>query len=170
MFCFQFLFYFYTIFKGYFPLTVIKKYWLYSLCCIQYILELILYPIFCTSQSLTLICPPLVTISFSSMSVSLFLFYSRVCLIFGEDSWEFWTARRSNQSVLKESTLNIHWKDCCWSWSSNVLGTWCKEPTHWKRPWHWERVRAGGKAGGRGWDGWIASPIQWTWIWAHSGR
>ena len=86
MFCFQFLFYFYTIFKGYFPLTVIKKYWIYSLCCIQYILEPILHPVFCTSQSFTLICPPLVTISFSSMSVSLFLFYSRVCLISGEDS------------------------------------------------------------------------------------
>ena len=39
----------------------------------------------------------------------------------------------------KESTLNIHWKDCCWSWSSNTLVTWCKEPTHWKRPWCWER-------------------------------
>ena len=32
-----------------------------------------------------------------------------------------WTARRANQSILKESTLNIHWKDWCWSWSSNTL-------------------------------------------------
>ena len=33
-----------------------------------------------------------------------------------------WTARRSNQSVLKEiSPLNIHWKHWCWSWSSNTL-------------------------------------------------
>ena len=30
------------------------------------------------------------------------------------------------------STLNIHWKDCCWSWSSNTLATWCEKPTHWK--------------------------------------
>ena len=44
-----------------------------------------------------------------------------------------WTARWSNQSILK-STLSIHWKDWCWSWSSNPLATWCKEPTHWKRP------------------------------------
>ena len=43
-----------------------------------------------------------------------------------------WTARRSNQSILKEITLNIHWKDWCWSWSSNTLATWCVEPTHWK--------------------------------------
>ena len=44
-----------------------------------------------------------------------------------------WTARRSNQSILKKSTLNIHWKDWGWSWSSNTLATWCEEPTHWKR-------------------------------------
>ena len=75
-----------------------------------------------------------------------------------------WTARRSNQSILKESTLNIHWKDCCWS--SNTSATWGKEPTHWKRPWCWERLRA--EEGGRGWDGWKASPTQWTWIWANS--
>jgi len=46
-----------------------------------------------------------------------------------------WTARRSNQSILKKSVLNIHWKNWCWSWSSNILATWCKELTHWKRHW-----------------------------------
>ena len=50
-----------------------------------------------------------------------------------------WTARRSNQSILKKSTLNIHWKDWCWSWNSNTLATSCKEPTHWKKSWCWER-------------------------------
>ena len=35
-----------------------------------------------------------------------------------------WTAKRSNKSILK-STLNIHWKDWCWSWSSNTLAIWC---------------------------------------------
>jgi len=44
-----------------------------------------------------------------------------------------WTARRSNQSILK-STLNIHWKDWCWSWSANTLAIWCEAPTHWKNP------------------------------------
>ena len=39
---------------------------------------------------------------------------------------------------------------------------------HWKRPWCWERLRAGGEAEDRGWDGWIASPTQWTWVWASS--
>ena len=46
-----------------------------------------------------------------------------------------WTARRKNQSILiRKSTLNIHWKVWCWSWSSNTLATWGKELTHWKRP------------------------------------
>ena len=63
----------------------------------------------------------------------------------------------------------VHWKDWCWSWSSNTLVTWCKEPTHWKRPWYWERLRAG-EGGDRGWDGWMISLTQWTWIWAVSGR
>ena len=42
-----------------------------------------------------------------------------------EDSWTWtvpWTARRSNQSILKEITLNTHWKDCCWSWSDQYFG------------------------------------------------
>ena len=64
-----------------------------------------------------------------------------------------WTARRSNQSILKESTLNIHWKDWCWSWSSNTWATWCQELTHWKRPWCWKRLKAGGEGDDRGWDG-----------------
>ena len=42
--------------------------------------------------------------------------------------------------------------------------------THWKRPWCWERLRAGGEGGYRGWDDWMASPTQWTWVWANSRR
>ena len=38
-------------------------------------------------------------------------------------------------------TLNIHWKDWCWSWSSSILATWCDELTHWKRPWCWKDWR-----------------------------
>ena len=69
-----------------------------------------------------------------------------------------------------KQTLNIHWKDWCWSWSSSTLATSCKQPTHWKGPWCWERLRAGGEVGDRGWSGWMASVTQWTRIWAYSGR
>ena len=79
-----------------------------------------------------------------------------------------WTARRSNQSILKKSVLNICWKDRCWSGNSNILATWWEELTHWKKPWGWERLKAGGEGDDRGWDGWMASPTQWTWVWASS--
>ena len=65
--------------------------------------------------------------------------------------------------VLVKSVLNIPWKDWCWSWNSNTLATWW-ELTHWKRPWCWERLKAG-EGDDRGWDGWMASPTQWTWVW-----
>ena len=67
-------------------------------------------------------------------------------------------------------TLSIHWKNWFWSWSSNTLATWCKELTHWERPWCWERLKAGGEGDDWGWDGWMASWTQWTWVWANSGR
>ena len=58
------------------------------------------------------------------------------------------------------------WKDWFWSLNSDTLATSCKELTHWKRPWCWERLKAGGEGDDRGWDGWVASPTQWTWVWA----
>ena len=66
--------------------------------------------------------------------------------------------------------MNIHWKDWCWSWSSNTLATWFEELTQWKRPWCWKRLRAGGEGDNRGWDGWVALSTQWIWVWANSGR
>ena len=53
-------------------------------------------------------------------------------------------------------------------WSSSTLATWCEEPTHWRRPWGWERLRAGGELEHRRWDGWMASLTQRTWVWVDS--
>ena len=39
-----------------------------------------------------------------------------------------------------------------------------------KRHWCWERLKAGGEGDERGWDDWMASLTQWTWVWANSGR
>ena len=61
---------------------------------------------------------------------------------------------------------NIYWKD--WCWNSNILATWCKDLTHWKRPWCLERLKAGGEGDNRGWDGWMASLTGWTRVWASS--
>ena len=98
------------------------------------------------------------------------------------DAFELWCGRRLLKSALdskeikpvnpkkKKSTMNIHWKDWCWSWRSNILATCYKEPTHWEEPWCWERLKTKGEGDDRGWNGWIALLIQWTWIWLNSRR
>ena len=51
----------------------------------------------------------------------------------------------------------------------NTLATWCEELTHWKRPWCWERLKAWREGDDGGWDGWMASPTQWTRVWVNFG-
>ena len=80
-----------------------------------------------------------------------------------------WTARKSNQSILKEISPEYLLKDWCWSWNSNTLATWWEELTHLKRPWCCERLKAGGERDDRRWDGWMASLTQWAWVWVDSG-
>ena len=57
-----------------------------------------------------------------------------------------WTARRSNQSILKEISPGVHWKDWCWSWNSNTLATSWEKLTHGKDPdvgWDWGQEEKG---------------------------
>ena len=75
-----------------------------------------------------------------------------------------WTARRSNQSILKQISPG-----CSLEGMMLKLKLQYKELTHWKRLWCWEGLRAGGEGDDRGWDGWMASLTQWTWIWVNSG-
>ena len=88
----------------------------------------------------------------------------------GEDSWESLGLQRDQTSQSqRKSVLNVHWKVSCWSWKSNSLATWLEGLPHWKRSWCWERWKAGGDGDDRGWDGWMASLTQWTWVWVGSG-
>ena len=73
-------------------------------------------------------------------------------------------------------TLKVLW-DVKYKWRQR--GAEAETPILWplvqrtdllERPRCWERLKAGGKGDDRGWDGWLASPTQWTWIWASSGR
>ena len=73
-----------------------------------------------------------------------------------------WTARRSNQSILKEISPEYSLKGLMLKLKPNTLATSCEELTHLKRPWCWERLKAGG-------DGWMASPTRWTWVCVNSG-
>ena len=84
------------------------------------------------------------------------------------DGFELWCWRRL-ASPLDTKEMNILWKDWCWSWNFNTLATWYEELTHWKIHWCWERLKAGGEGDDRGWDGWMASLTQWTWVWVSLG-
>ena len=88
----------------------------------------------------------------------------------GEDSWEFLGLQGDPTNPFwRRSALGFLWKEWCWSWNSSTLATSCKELTHWKRLWCWEGLGAGGEGDDRGWDGWMASLTQWTWVWVNSG-
>ena len=80
-----------------------------------------------------------------------------------------WTARRSNQSILKEISPEYSLEGRMLKLRFQYFGTWCEELTHLKRPWCWERLKADGDGNNRGWDGWMALPTQWTWVWVNSG-
>ena len=90
------------------------------------------------------------------------------------DVFELWCWRRLEspldcKEIQPVQPKGDHWKDWCWSWSSNTLATWCEELTHLKRPWCWEGCGAGGEGDDRGWDSWMPSPTQWIWVWVNSG-
>ena len=79
-----------------------------------------------------------------------------------------WTAGRSNQSILKEISPKYSLEGLMLKLKLQYFGHLIEQLTHWKRPWCWERLKAGGKGDDRGWDGWMASMICWTWVWAIS--
>ena len=79
-----------------------------------------------------------------------------------------WTARRSNQSILKEINPEYSLEGLMLKLKPNTWATWW-EVTHWKRPWCWERLKAGGEGDDKGCDVWMASLTWWTWVWASSG-
>ena len=81
-----------------------------------------------------------------------------------------WTERRSSQSILKEISPGCSLEGLMLKLTSNTLDTSCEVLTQWKRLWWWEGLRAGGEGDDRGWDGWMSSLTQWTWVWLNSRR
>ena len=79
-----------------------------------------------------------------------------------------WTARRSNQSILKEISPGCSLEGMMLKLKLHTLATSCKELTQWKRLWCWEGLGTGGYGDDRGWDGWMASSTWWTWVWVNS--
>ena len=92
------------------------------------------------------------------------------------DAFELWCWRRllslglqgdPTSTFWRRSALEFLWKEWCWSWNSSTLATSCEELTHWRILWCWEGLGAGGEGDDPGWDGWMASLTQWTWVWAN---
>ena len=79
-----------------------------------------------------------------------------------------WTARRSNQSILKEISPEYSLEGLMLKLKLQYFGQLTQRTDHWKRPWCQERLKAGVDVDDRRWDGWIASLTWWTWDWASS--
>ena len=78
-----------------------------------------------------------------------------------------WTARKSTQSILKEISPGCSLEGLLLKLKLQYFGHLML--THWKRPWCWEGFGATGEGDNKGWDGWMPSPTQWTWVWVNSG-
>ena len=79
-----------------------------------------------------------------------------------------WTARRSNQSILKETSPGCSLEGLMLKLNLQYFGHLTKS---WLigKDWCWEGLRAGGEGNDRGWDGWMALPTRWTRVWVNSG-
>ena len=95
-------------------------------------------------------------------------------------NWCFWTVvlEKTLESPLDCKEIQPgHSKDQSWVFigSTDVEAETPKlwppdaELTHWKRPWCWEGLGEGGEGDDRGWDGWMTSLTQCTWVWVTSG-
>ena len=86
----------------------------------------------------------------------------------GEDSWESWTTRRSNQSILKEISPGSSLVGLILKLKLQFFGHLMGRADSFEKTLMQGRLRAGGEGDDREWDGWMASPIRWTWVWMNS--
>ena len=80
-----------------------------------------------------------------------------------------WTARGSNQSILKEINPGCSLEGLILKLKLQYFGHLMLRTDSSEKTRCLERLRAGGEGDNRGWDGWMASPTQWTWVWVDSG-
>ena len=80
-----------------------------------------------------------------------------------------WTARRSNQSILKEISPECFLEGLMLKLKLQYFGHLMWRVDSLEKPWCWERLKAGGEGDDKGWDGWMALLTQWTWVWVNSG-
>ena len=80
-----------------------------------------------------------------------------------------WTARRSNQSILKEISPEYTLEELMLKLKLQYLGHLMRRMDSLEKTWCWEILKAGGEWDDREWGDWTVSPIWWTWVWASSG-
>ena len=79
-----------------------------------------------------------------------------------------WTTRRSNQSFLEEASPEYLLEGLILKLKVQYFGYMMQRADSFKKILIWEGLKAGGEGDDRGWDGWMASPTQWTWVWVTS--
>ena len=79
-----------------------------------------------------------------------------------------WTARRSNQSILKEISPEYSLEGLMLKLKLQCFGHLMWRTDSFEKTLCWERLKAGGEGDDRGWDGWMASLTQWTWVCVNS--
>ena len=80
-----------------------------------------------------------------------------------------WTARRSNKSILKEISYGCSLEGLMLKLKLQFFGHLMWRADSFEKTLMLGKMRAGGEGDDRGWDGWMASPTQWTWVWVNSG-
>ena len=96
------------------------------------------------------------------------------------NNWCFWTVvlEKTLESPLDcKEIQSVHPKDWSWVFIGRLMlklklqyfGHLMQRADSFERPWCWEKLKAGGEGDDRGWDGWMASLTQWTWVWVNSG-
>jgi len=80
-----------------------------------------------------------------------------------------WTARRSNQSILKEISPECSLEGLMLKLKLQYFCHLIQRTDSLEKTLMLARLQAGGEGDNRGWDGWMGSPTQWTWVWVNSG-
>ena len=81
-----------------------------------------------------------------------------------------WTARRSNQSILKEIRPGCFLEGMMLKLKLQYFVHLMRRVNSLEKTLMLGGLGAGGEGDDRGWDGWMASPTQRTWVWVNSGR
>ena len=108
-----------------------------------------------------------------TFKISMLLYMNTYLTLYKKQCWRRllripWTARRSNQSTLKEISPEYSLEGLILELKLQYFGYLIWRTDSLEKTLMPERLKAGGEGDNRGWDGWMASPTRWTWVWINS--